>query len=121
MRNIINLKTYRYEVEIIIVAFVLISKFAIQENNNEVYNKTVDKIFNVYPNPVNNNLYIEYYTQTKKPVLNIYDMQGKNIKSFNLNKQLGLKNIDVSKIANGVYYISINKLDNNAKRIIVKH
>lgn len=94
----------------------VIYDFADYESTNHVFCKVDDLLsngntptqlpsFTVYPNPVNNQLTIQL-DEEDTYTLNILDMQGKQVMppaTFNGKK----KQINVSPLANGIYYIGI--------------
>ena len=69
----------------------------------------------VYPNPVSDRLYVKQPLNTK-PVVEMYDMQGKQI----FNKLLDNNFIDVSELQTGVYIVKLALPGNILYRKIVK-
>lgn len=77
---------------------------------------------NIYPNPVNNNLYIQLAEKKGMNIsLSISDLLGKNV----LNQEFGLANlnetkaIDVSKLRDGIYMLRISDGTNTYTRKII--
>ncbi|TYA53010.1 T9SS type A sorting domain-containing protein [Formosa maritima] len=73
--------------------------------------------FNMYPNPVNNELYIS--TKSINSVVNVYNITGKVVLTKTLTQGENL--VDVSNLASGVYlarFVSDNKVD--TKKLIIK-
>ena len=81
--------------------------------------------FNLYPNPNNGNMVLEHsLNETEVGKLNIYDVSGRLIDSYNLlsgeNKQL---NINKTDLENGIYFYEViinDKLQASDKLIIIK-
>lgn len=57
----------------------------------------------IYPNPTNNNLYIDG-VELNETVINIYDISGKIVKSFVAKNNV----IDVSNLENGTYHMVLS-------------
>jgi hypothetical protein len=89
--------------------------------NNEILNEFI----NIYPNPANDNLIVEYALLEgwNNGKIEIYDLQGKLIKSVSINKQTGIKTINLSDIASGNYLITVGNKGINGymKQITIKH
>ena len=58
--------------------------------------------FNIYPNPVNDRLYIEAETEVKEVV--VYDVYGRQQTTDNGQQTLS---IDVANLSNGVYFVKV--------------
>ena len=78
--------------------------------------KTIDNQCNVYPNPVNDRLYIE--TQTQTQTIEIYDIYGRRQKSI-VNSQRSTV-IDLSELKSGIYFVKINTEKGNIVKRIIK-
>ena len=104
------------------------------ENGNGVIDggevMSVDRIndkdvnLSAYPNPVLNNLTINYSIDknVENGTLDLYDVLGQKISTYNLSDNKGRLNINVSDLNAGVYFYSI-KIDDKAiktERVIVK-
>ena len=79
-------------------------------------NKAINKgSFNVYPNPVNNTLFVNVNTTVNK--LTIRDLSGKAV--YNVVNQNTEKGLDVSFLNTGAYFISVETANGieNAKFI----
>ncbi|MFD1014992.1 PQQ-dependent sugar dehydrogenase [Winogradskyella rapida] len=64
----------------------------------------------VYPNPAQNNININFGSHASLnavSVIQIYDLQGQNLKSISV-PQLNTSSIDISSLANGIYIIKIS-------------
>ncbi|MBR6774552.1 MAG: T9SS type A sorting domain-containing protein, partial [Bacteroidales bacterium] len=75
--------------------------------------------FNVYPNPVENNLYIETELNVKE--IAIYDIYGRKTKVYGLQTTDFVNTVDVTELKDGVYFVKI-MTDNGevVKRFIKK-
>ncbi|MBK6275823.1 MAG: T9SS type A sorting domain-containing protein [Saprospirales bacterium] len=65
--------------------------------------------FNVYPNPTNGNLNIQFYAdQNKKSDLVVKNLLGQIVKTIHINvvNQNNLISIDCSDLSNGTYFIN---------------
>lgn len=78
--------------------------------------------FDVYPNPANNNLFINLAGNHQEVVVLIRDVLGKECYSQKLNNPNNPIEINSSSLLNGIYLISI-QLDKSisTKRIIIQH
>lgn len=80
-------------------------------------NEVEDVVFNIYPNPVNNTLYVS--SKSSHAVVQIYNITGKVILTKTLTQ--GENVVNVSALSSGVYlarFISDNKVD--TKKLIIK-
>jgi hypothetical protein len=75
-------------------------------------------LFNVYPNPTQNNFTIQT-SSIEKQTINVFDISGKLVLSQNIN---GTTNIDVNNLNAGVYNISITNSEGatNKRLVIIK-
>jgi hypothetical protein len=78
--------------------------------------KTIDNQCNVYPNPVNDRLYIETLTLTQ--TVEIFDIYGRRQKSI-VNSQRSTV-IDLSELKSGIYFVKINTEKGNIVKRIIK-
>ena len=92
-------------------------------NTNKQVQLTLESIstkkeITIYPNPTNGLFYIEANTSDKIN-LDLYDVSGKLLFSKDLNNK---SNLDVTNLANGIYYITIktNSQAVNKKLIIIR-
>ena len=74
--------------------------------------------FNIYPNPVNDNLYIETQTQILTQTIEIYDAFGRQQLIANGQQPTA---IDVSNLNSGVYFIKIKTNDGVITKRFVKN
>ena len=79
-----------------------------------------DVEISLYPNPVDNILYVTIGDDSKHANISIVNVAGQTVanKSFN---NVNIKSVDLSKIASGVYFVNI-KTENfsTSKKIIIK-
>ena len=89
----------------------IVKQITSEENVNEI--ETNDII--VYPNPVNDKLYIEILTQTL--TIEIYDVHGRRLLSA-ISSQPSV--IDVENLKSGIYFVKINTEKGNIVKRIIK-
>jgi tRNA(Ile2) C34 agmatinyltransferase TiaS len=73
--------------------------------------------FNIYPNPVNDKLYIE--TQTQTQTIEIYDVYGRQ-QDYKTTRLQGNVVIDVENLKSGIYFVEIKTNEGNIVKRIVK-
>ena len=74
--------------------------------------------FNVYPNPVNDKLYVETLTQTQTLTVEIYDVYGRQQSMVNGQQSTV---IDVTNLNSGVYFVKVvTENGESVKRFIKK-
>ncbi|GGG23961.1 hypothetical protein GCM10011344_25890 [Dokdonia pacifica] len=71
----------------------------------------------LYPNPAKNNIHFTYPENQQEITISIIDMQGKVVKTQRFDSPSRDHTIDISNMAGGVYFISIN---NNTTTFIKK-
>ncbi len=65
--------------------------------------------FKLYPNPTNNNLTVETLPNQNRLEINIYDVSGNHVCIDEVNNfNNGTIQLDVSKLAPGLYFVSVN-------------
>ena len=74
--------------------------------------------FNVYPNPVNDKLYIE--TETEIEVVVIYDVYGRQ-QDYKTTRQQGNVVVDVKDLNSGVYFVKVVTANGEAVQRFLKH
>ncbi len=75
---------------------------------------------NIYPNPVDNKLFIDYKANSPYSIFEIYNINGKLIKYGKLKRQK-TNSVDVNKLNSGLYIIRIlDGFDAISKKFIVK-
>ena len=72
--------------------------------------------FNIYPNPVNDRLYIEAETEVKEVV--VYDVYGRQQTTVNGQQT---SSIDISNLNSGVYFIKVVTENGEAVKRIIKN
>ncbi|MBK7183362.1 MAG: T9SS type A sorting domain-containing protein, partial [Bacteroidetes bacterium] len=100
-------------------------KHFVANNETESITQHFSKAVKLYPNPNNGNMMLDYsLNETEVGKLNIYDVSGRLIDSYNLlsgeNKQL---NINKTDLENGIYFYEViinDKLQASDKLIIIK-
>ncbi len=73
--------------------------------------------FNIYPNPVNDKLYIETQTQTQTQTVEIYDVYGRRQSMVNGQQSTV---IDVSDLNSGVYFVKVVTNEGEAVKRFIK-
>ena len=82
-------------------------------------NDNDDVNVNIYPNPVDDRLYIETLTQTLTQTIEIYDIYGRRQQLSAISHQPSV--IDVSNLNSGIYFVKISTEEGDiVKRIIKK-
>ena len=89
-------------------------KYAYGDNIDEQH----EILCKVYPNPVNDRLYIE--TQTLTPTIEIYDIYGRRQVTETASHQ-GNVAIDVANLKSGIYFVKINTEKGNIVKRIIKN
>ena len=87
------------------------------------YGEGVEEIstsFNIYPNPVNDKIYIETLTQTQTLTVEIYDVYGRQ-QDNKTTRQQGSVVVDVTGLNSGVYFVKVvTENGESVKRFIKK-
>ncbi len=78
----------------------------------------IDSKVEIYPNPVNDRLYIETLTQTQTQTVEIFDIYGRRQKSI-VNSQRSTV-IDLSDLKSGIYFVKINTEKGNIVKRFIK-
>ena len=76
--------------------------------------------FDIYPNPVNDRLYIETQTLTQTLTIEIYDVYGRIQKLRNSETQKLRNSIDVSNLKSGVYFVKVVTENGEAVQRFIK-
>ncbi len=76
----------------------------------------IDSKVEIYPNPVNDKLYIE--TQTQTLTIEIYDVYGRRQQLSSVSHQPSV--IDVADLKSGIYFVKINTEKGNIVKRIIK-
>ena len=90
------------------------SAVAYLSNNSRFWK--IDNYFTLYPNPANNYITLEYKLEltAKKPVIEIYTLEGIHVNTFRLFNNQGVKIIDLRDYTPGTYLI---RLSDNGKTL----
>lgn len=81
----------------------------------------LEKGISIYPNPSRTFLNIENKTNLELRQFDIYDIQGKMIKSQLINHKNDMINIDISGVDAGIYFLRINSLnESTVKKLIIQ-
>ena len=96
-----------------ITSIGVIKQILSEENIKDI--ETNDNV-SIYPNPVNDRLYIE--TQTQTQTVEIFDIYGRRQKSI-VNSQRSTV-IDLSDLKSGIYFVKINTEKGNIVKRIIK-
>ena len=73
----------------------------------------------LYPNPVNDKLYVETLTQTQTLIVEIYDIYGRQQDNKTIRQQ-GNLSVDVTNLNSGVYFVKVVTENGEAVRRFVK-
>ena len=90
----------------------LVANFEVTESIEEL-----TSLFNIYPNPVNDKLYIETLTQTQTLTVEIYDVYGRQQSMVNGQQSMV---IDVTNLNSGVYFVKVVAENGEAVRRFIK-
>lgn len=115
---------YDYPEKIYIIEPEFSSKSLLINSDNTDENNSFTENFNIYPNPANNNLIVEYeFENTNNTLIKIYNLQGQLIKSIPITSQKDKIVIDVSDFSEGDYLITICCGESNkfTKQISIVH
>lgn len=82
---------------------VLLDVLSIEKIDNAF---TEDSMFVIYPNPVSDNLTIRSKEENITFTAEIFDLSGKKIQR--IPKNIGVTNVDISNLSNGVYHVFIS-------------
>jgi len=72
----------------------------------------------IYPNPFNNQFTVEYGLENKTAVLTIYNLMGVKVAEQTLTSQK--TTVDLSNVANGIYFAVITEGNIKTHQKIVK-
>jgi hypothetical protein len=79
----------------------------------------LEPLFNIFPNPVNDKLTVEFISPEESCSFVIMDVQGRQLKTIEKNEALGFLSIDVSELETGTYILYSPQL-NQRKQFVVK-
>ena len=91
-----------------------------QPNENDTTNviSNYENRFEIYPNPVNDKLYIETQTLTQIVTIEIYDIYGRRQKSI-VNSQRSTV-IDLSDLKSGIYFVKVRTEEGDIVKRFIK-
>ena len=87
-----------------------------REDEVSIINFSSDNL-TMYPNPVNNTLYIESSSVIKQ--VSIYDISGRIVRAYSIRPNLS-QEMGVSDLANGIYLVKVKTAEGETIRKIVK-
>ena len=99
-----------------------------EENSGDVI--SAEKVtglegLNLFPNPANTSLTINYFTPSMENTsIEIYDMMGQLVNTMNVNANQGFnsRELDLTSMSNGVYFLKVTQNNNTlTKKFVVKH
>jgi hypothetical protein len=99
-----------------------------EENSGDVI--SAEKVtglegLNLFPNPANTTLTINYFTPSMENTsIEIYDMMGQLVNTINVNANQGFnsRELDLTSMSNGVYFLKVTQNNNTlTKKFVVKH
>jgi len=99
-----------------------------EENSGDVV--SAEKVtglegLNLFPNPANNTLTINYFTPSMETTsIEIYDMMGQLVNTINANANQGFnsRELDLTSMSNGVYFLKLTQNNNTlTKKFVVRH
>ena len=96
-------------VGIVMTSFVMDDEDNNEGNENDTTNviSNFENRFEIYPNPVNDRLYIETQTLTQTMTIEIYDIYGRSQNLRNSETQKLRNSIDVSNLKSGIYFVKV--------------
>jgi len=84
---------------------------------------TKNEVFNAYPNPANNRIFVKCNNVNTKDenIISIIDLIGKVLLTKNTNNS-GVIEIDTQNLSNGIYFIKLtNATLNIVSKIVITH
>ena len=97
------------------------SKSTVSSNDYDNVNNSTNYI-KLYPNPVKDELIIEFYKDVNNSTFELYGLLGNKVLNAKLNSNKN--NVSLSNIDNGIYYYKIihtNQTINSGKLIVIKN
>lgn len=67
--------------------------------------ESIETVFEVYPNPTPGPLNIKWNTQEEIKDIQLYDLTGKEIKNYQLNKLFNRIELNISNVPSGIYML----------------
>ncbi|MBR0323045.1 MAG: T9SS type A sorting domain-containing protein [Bacteroidales bacterium] len=93
----------------------IVKEITAEENISDIMTDNIS----IYPNPVNDRLYIETSTQTQS--IEIYDIYGRVQNLRNSETQKLRNSIDVSDLNSGIYFVKVKTEEGNIVKRIIKN
>ncbi len=91
------------------------------EGTLSVEDVLVENAFELYPNPASDRITLRYTGDKSLENASIIDLNGKLINTIDLKDMQSEKNIDVAKLASGIYFIRINSVSNSiVKKLVIQ-
>ena len=94
-------------------------QLALETGQSEAANSNDDASISIFPNPVNDLLYVNYLPEEAIVVVYIYSILGKRINSYTISKENN--SMDLSAFSNGLYVVQIQTEEFSKTYKIVKH
>lgn len=93
-------------------------------NEEEKSTSTIEpkRSFNLFPNPNNGNMTLTYdFGKDTEGSMNLFDVTGKLINTYNLSNTTGSIEINESQLHNGIYFycILVNGIKINTNKIVI--
>ncbi len=92
----------------------------IEETDDNTDNENINDLnyaFKIYPNPVNDRLYIETETEVENIV--VYDVFGR-LQDYKTTRLYGNVTVDLSKLNAGIYFVKINTEKGELTKLFIK-
>ena len=109
-------------VGIVKTSFVMDDEDNNEGNENDTTNviSNFENRFEIYPNPVNDRLYIETQALTQTLTIEIYDIYGRVQILRNSETQKLSNSIDVSNLKSGIYFVKVRTEEGDIVKRIIK-
>ena len=105
------------------IQYLEVDTFELSSTSTSIDNNNLDLKFSIYPNPVNNNLTLDFTSEnSNKSILSLTNIIGEKIREFQINTVAGINtfNLNLEGINNGVYFINfINNSSKSTKKFII--
>ncbi len=85
-----------------------------------IANYELNSLFNLYPNPANDYLSLEFINPNGNCTFNIYSIKGELLKTISTNQQLGFISINISDLQPGNYIVNCAELQSNVNFVIAR-
>ena len=105
------------------IRYLELDTFELSNTSTGIVNNSTNVEFSVYPNPVKNNLTVNFYCEkNSKAIFTLTDLLGKKVKDFTFNTFTGINevNLNISNLIDGIYLINFNNNDiKSTQKIII--